>query len=154
MRNIFSQLKKPWVPALIGLVLVVIATVIVICLWGNSPAPVAVVEPVPSPVTVVDQKAGAEVHVASVSVDAPSVWVAVHPITSIGLGNVWGAARIRGPRTDLVVSMLISTLPDSEYAVILYRDNGDDGFDRATDSLYIDFETGERVEERFRTLPE
>lgn len=154
MRNMLSHFKKPWVPALIGLILVAIATGIVIYLWGTpAPSQEVVEEKRVSPVLVIDQEAGNEVHVAVVSVEDPGVWVAVHRVTEFGVGNVWGAVRTREPRTNVVVPMIISTLPDSEYAIILYRDNGDGAFDRATDSVYIDFTTGERVEERFRTLP-
>ena len=154
MRNIFSQLKKPWVPALIGLVFVAIATGIVVYAWGAPEMPASESVLVSSPVIVVDQKAGAEVQVAEVTVDAPGVWVAVHRVTEFGVGNVWGAVRAREARTDLSVPMIISTLPDSEYAIVLYRDNGDDVFDRTTDSVYIDFETGARVEKHFRTFPQ
>jgi len=154
MRNMLSHFKKPWVPAVIGLIIVAIATAIVMSLWGRPESTTE--EPVveASPVTVVDQAAGSEVHVAEVDVAEPGVWVAVHNVTDIGIGNVWGAVRTREPRTDVVVPMILPTLPDSEYAIILYRDNGDGGFDRGTDSVYIDFETGERVEKRFHTLPE
>ncbi len=153
MRNILSFLKKPWVynGAAVLLILIIVGIYYATRTPVVAPAPAAEVA---GPVTVVDQAPGMEVHVASVDVPAPGVWVAVQPVTEFGVGNVWGAARTRDARTDVVVPMVLPTLPHSDYVIVLYRDNGDDVFDRATDSVYIDFETGERVETRFATFAE
>ena len=102
-------------------------------------------------VSVHDQPAGSSVTVDSVSVPAPGVWVAVEELEGDDLGNVLGAARALGPATNLSVHLLRATVPAQTYAVVLYRDNGDGVFDQHSDSLYVDWNTGERVVILFRT---
>jgi hypothetical protein len=99
--------------------------------------------------SVQNQKAGNTVTVESITVPPPGVWVAVHQVNISGLGNVIGAARVREPRTNVSVELLIPTEMNNQYAVVLYRDNGDDQFDRVSDSVYVDLDTGRRVEVRF-----
>ncbi len=99
------------------------------------------------------QAAGTSTTIASLTVPPPGVWVAVREVTAGQLGNVLGAARVGGPRTDFVVPLLRATAPGTTYAVELYRDSGDNTFDLSTDSVYVDFNSGERVVAYFTTLP-
>ena len=103
-------------------------------------------------VTVSNQSAGESVLVDTVTVPPPGVWVAVREVTLEGeLGNVLGAARVRTPSSDVTVPLLRGTLPGQSYAIVLYRaDNGDE-FDLNKNSLYVDFDTGQRVVVPFKT---
>jgi hypothetical protein len=101
--------------------------------------------------SVADQPAGSSVTVESVTVPPPGVWVAVREVVSGALGNVLGAARVGGPRSSVIVPLLRATEPGRTYAVELYRDNGDDVFNLDTDSVYVDFTTGQPVIARFST---
>ncbi len=103
-------------------------------------------------VSVVAQPAGAAVTIESVTVPPPGVWIAVRDVGQGGeLGNVLGAARVGGPQANVIVPLLRSTLPGTQYAVELYRDNGDGAFDLSTDSVYVDYDTGDRVVAYFTT---
>lgn len=103
-------------------------------------------------VSVNNQPAGNSVIVESVTVPPPGVWVAVQETRGNKLGNVLGATRVHGPLSNIVVSLLRNTEPNREYAVVLYRDGGDGGvFDLKVDSVYVDFDSGERVSVPFRT---
>ncbi|MDP2594054.1 MAG: hypothetical protein Q8P36_01825 [bacterium] len=93
-------------------------------------------------VSVVSQEAGMSVRIESVTVPPPGVWVAVRELAGHELGNVLGALRVGGPRTDMTVSLLRATIPDQRYAALLYRDDGNGTFDPASDSVYIDLDTG------------
>jgi len=104
-------------------------------------------------VAVMSQSAGDTVMVAKVDVPAPGVWVAVEEYQDGMLGNVLGAQRVTAPLDNVTVSLLRNTIPGAEYAVVLYRDNGDGLFDQDTDSVYVDFDTGERVVAPFATTP-
>lgn len=103
-------------------------------------------------VSVTDQPAGSEVVVESVTVPPPGVWVAVREMNGNDLGNVLGATRVSGPRSNVVIQLLRATEPGRSYAVELYRDDGIGTFDLATDSIYIDFDTGARVVAYFKTI--
>jgi regulator of extracellular matrix RemA (YlzA/DUF370 family) len=103
-------------------------------------------------VSVMNQEAGDVVLVESVTVPPPGVWVAVREVADGKLGNVLGAMRVKGPRTEVSVHLLRDTVSDSSYAIQLYRDNGDNRFDLTTDSAYVDFDTGEPVVAPFVTL--
>ena len=92
-------------------------------------------------VSVVSQKAGMSVRIESVTVPPPGVWIAVRELVCHELGNVLGALRVGGPRTDMTVSLLRATIPDQRYAALLYRDDGNGIFDPASDSIYIDLDT-------------
>lgn len=104
-------------------------------------------------VSVMDQKAGDTVTVASVTVPPPGVWVAVREVTGDTLGNVLGAVRVHGPLSNVEVPLLRATVPGQVYAVTLYRDDGSPEFDPTQSSVYVDFDTGERVTALFKTLP-
>lgn len=101
-----------------------------------------------------DQPAGTEVIVSSVSVAPPGVWVAIHEESEEGtLLGVLGAARVRWQSTDVTVSLLRATEAGKNYIAVLYRDDGDDVFLLEKDSVYVDFESGKRVEAQFATTP-
>ena len=102
-------------------------------------------------VSVVDQPSGSEVVVESVTVPPPGVWVAVREMNGSTLGNVLGAARVSGPRSAISIPLLRATEPDRLYAIELYRNDGADAFDLSTLSVYVDFDTGERVISYFKT---
>lgn len=102
-------------------------------------------------VSVSDQRAGGSVTVSAVTVPPPGVWVAVHEYDGTERGNALGALRIRGPVERVTVPLLRDTVPGHTYAVVLYRDNGDDVFNLADDSVYVDFDTGEPVVAPFAT---
>lgn len=103
-------------------------------------------------VFVADQGAGDTVIVESVTVPPPGVWVAVREVRGVELGNVLGAERASGPRSNFTVHLLRATEPDRPYAVELYRDDAGGVFDLAKMSAYVDFDTGARVVARFRTF--
>ncbi len=116
-------------------------------------SPTVALPPESGAVAVSDQRAGDSVVVDSVTVEPPGVWVAVAELEADGsLGNVLGAELARGPRSNLTVSLLRSTLPTHRYAVVLYRDNGNGTFTLGEDSVYIDFNTGGRVIAPFTAL--
>ncbi len=102
-------------------------------------------------VAVNDQPAGDAVMVESVTVPPPGVWIAVREVTDGDLGNVLGAARAGGPRTNLSVPLLRATEPGRSYAVQLYRDDNNGAFDPSVNSVYVDFDTGARVVAYFTT---
>lgn len=101
-------------------------------------------------VSVLDQSFGDVVIVESITVPPPGVWVAVREVNGDDLGNVLGAVRITGPRSHVSVPLLRATEPGRSYAVELYRDNNGD-FDVTINSVYVDFDTGERVVAYFST---
>jgi len=103
-------------------------------------------------IAVSDQAAGGTVKIDSVTVPPPGVWVAVRE-TGDGndLGNVLGALRVRGPLSNLSIDLLRPTEAGRVYAVELYRADTDGNFDPASDSVYVDFDTGERVVALFKT---
>lgn len=102
-------------------------------------------------VSVANQPAGESVVVESVTVPPPGVWVAVREILGNDLANVLGAARATGPRSQFTVPLLRATLPGRSYAIQLYRDDNAGAFDPAQNSVYVDFDTGERVVVYFAT---
>jgi len=123
-------------------------------LFSESPAPSAASDEqsyTSDLISVAAQAAGTEVIIGSVSVPSPGVWLAVREFVGENLGNVLGAARAGTPRTEVVVPLLRATLPGRAYAVELYRDDNNGEFDPAKNSVYIDFDTGERVVVRFST---
>ncbi len=104
-------------------------------------------------IAVNNQSAGSSVLVESVTVPPPGVWVAVREIrTNHSLGNVLGAARASGPRSNFTVPLLRATEPNRTYAIELYRDGGYEQFDLSKDSVYVDFDTGSRVIVYFKTV--
>lgn len=103
-------------------------------------------------VSVSDQSAGSYVIVDSVDVPAPGVWVAVKEMRGSDLGNVLGANRVLGPAKNVTVNLLRDTLPGQRYAVVLYRDDGDEEFDVHKDSVYVDWDSGKSIAEFFTAL--
>ena len=103
--------------------------------------------------SVFNQDAGMTAIIESVTVPPPGVWVTIHELRETELGNVLGAARVRMPSSAITVELLRGTESGKLYAAALYRDDGDDLFDRVADSVYVDFDTGERVIATFRTNP-
>jgi len=102
-------------------------------------------------VSVANQLAGDTVIVESVTVPPPGVWLAVREMNGSDLGNVLGAARASGPRSNVSVPLLRATEPNNSYAVQLYRDDNNGAFDPAVNSAYVDFNTGERAVAYFMT---
>jgi hypothetical protein len=102
-------------------------------------------------VSVLNQEAGESVLVESVTVPPPGVWVTVHEVQGNGLGNILGAARARAPASGFVIPLLRATVQTGSYAIVLYRDDGDDAFELDRDSLYVDFDTGVPVIAPFTT---
>ena len=103
-------------------------------------------------VAVSNQKAGTVVLIDSVTVPPPGVWVTVREIDESDLGNVLGAARARGPLSNLSIHLLRPTVPGQTYAVMLYRNEETDVFAVSEDSVYVDFATGQRVVALFKTF--
>ncbi len=102
-------------------------------------------------ISVSDQAAGTAVFVESVTVPPPGVWIAVREMNGNNLGNVLGAARAGGPRSNISVPLLRATEPGRTYAVELYRAGSTDTFNLNTLSVYVDFDTGEPVIAYFTT---
>lgn len=102
-------------------------------------------------VSVSNQTAGTAVSIESVTVPPPGVWIAVREMNGNDLGNVLGAVRAGGPRSNISVPLLRATEPGRAYAVELYRPDGTDTFSLATLSVYVDFDTGEPVIAYFET---
>jgi hypothetical protein len=91
------------------------------------------------------------VLIASLTVPPPGVWVAVRELSAGELGNVLGAVRVGGPRSNVSIPLLRATEAGHQYAVELYRDDNNGVFDPAVNSVYVDFGTGARVVVYFKT---
>jgi hypothetical protein len=104
-------------------------------------------------ISVANQPAGDTVTIESVTVPPPGVWIAVREMQGNDLGNVLGAARASGPRSNLSVPLLRATEPGRSYAVELYRDDNNGTFDPSMNSVYVDFNTDARVIAYFTTTP-
>jgi hypothetical protein len=102
-------------------------------------------------ISVANQPSGTAVTVESVTVPPPGVWVTVREVNGNDLGNVLGAARVGGPRSQISIPLLRTTEPGRKYAVQLYRDDNNGTFDVSTNSVYVDFDTGARVVAYFTT---
>jgi hypothetical protein len=91
-------------------------------------------------IAVMDQAAGQTVEVDGVT-SAGVTWVAVREYANNQLGNILGARRIPGGDGQTVmVELLRPTIAGRDYAVVLYRDNGDLAFNHRTDSLVVEDE--------------
>lgn len=101
--------------------------------------------------SVVDQPSGSDVLIESVTVPAPGVWIAIREMNGDDLGNVLGAARVKGPASSVIVHLLRDTAPERKYTAMLYRADNGDVFDPAVNSVYVDYESGARVTESFLT---
>ena len=104
-------------------------------------------------ILVSNQPAGNTVVIDSIRVPETGTWVAVHEMRETELGNVLGAARTPSTASATTIPLLRDTKPGRQYAVVLYRDNGDNLFSLADDSVYVDFGTGKRVSVSFHTIP-
>lgn len=102
-------------------------------------------------ISVANQTSGSSVVIESVTVPPPGVWIAVREVQDINLGNVLGAAHVDGPRSAVTVSLLRATEPGKQYAVELYRNDSNEGFNPSTNSVYIDFDTSAPVIAYFTT---
>lgn len=102
-------------------------------------------------VSVADQSAGDEVIVESLTVPPPGVWAAVREVNGKDLGNVLGARKVSAPATKIRIPLLRATEPGRRYAIELYRDDGNGEFNASVESVYVDFDTGERVVAYFET---
>lgn len=122
-----------------------------------APAPAATgtiaTEQESNSVSVSNQPSGDTVVVESVTVPPPGVWVAVREVIAGDLGNVLGAARVSGPKSNVQISLLRATEPGHSYAVQLYRDDDNGIFDVTVNSAYIDFTTGTKAIAYFATTP-
>ena len=102
-------------------------------------------------ISVADQPSGDAVLVESVTVPPPGIWIAVREVQGNDLGNVLGAVRVGGPKSNFSIPLLRATESGRSYAVQLYRDDGGETFDPAVNSVYVDFDTGARVVAYFST---
>lgn len=103
--------------------------------------------------TVALQSAGAQVVVTNVTLPEDG-WLVVHEITDAHVGNALGAARRDAGFYDVVsIELLRNTLPQTEYAVVVYADNGNKIFEIKTDLPVIN-STGDPVMSTFRTAVE
>ncbi len=98
------------------------------------------------------QAAGSSVTVETRDMPDADVWVAVQEMRSGELSNVLGAARVLPNQEWVTVPLLRDTVAGVTYAVVLYRDDGDRSFDLYKDSIYVDFDSGDRVVSLFKTL--
>lgn len=103
-------------------------------------------------ISVADQLSGETVVVESVTVPPPGVWIAVREMNGAEFGNVLGAVRTNGPRTNLSIPLLRATEAGRDYAIQLYRDDGTGDFNPIVNSVYVDFDTGSRVVAYFKTI--
>ena len=101
--------------------------------------------------SVKNQSSGNTVMIESVTVPPPGVWIAIREVNGNNLGNVLGAARVGGPRSNISVSLLRSTEPNHSYAAELYRDDNNGNFDPSINSAYVDFDSGNTVIGYFST---
>ena len=82
-----------------------------------------------------DQMADDNVTVRDVKAEATS-WLAVRDYQNGKLGNILGARRLEaGTQEAVSVLLLRATAAGKNYAVVLYRDNGDKLFDHKLDTL-------------------
>ena len=89
-------------------------------------------------ISVDDQSAGSEVIVREVTLNETG-WVAVREMINGEMGNILGATRIKeaGTSTDVSVKVLRPTVSGQDYAIVIYRDDGDEDFDFNFDSLVV-----------------
>ncbi len=99
-----------------------------------------------------DQAAGSSVVVDTENMPEADVWVAVHEMRAGELSNVLGAARVLPSQSWISIPLLRNTMSGASYAVVLYRDDGDRSFDHYKDSIYVDYDSGERVVSLFKAI--
>ncbi len=106
---------------------------------------------VSAPATVLDQQAGKSVTVREVNMPAPGVWVAIAEMRGDVVWRVLGARHAFSKGTDFPVGLLRPTVPNAEYAVILFTDDGDGIFELHGDAPVEDQVSGERFRADFKT---
>ncbi len=98
-------------------------------------------------VSVGSQKAGATVLVSAVTLEKTG-WVAVREDDNGSLGWILGAQRLpAGSHKDIAVQLLRSTAAGKKYSAVLYSDNGDGAFAKASDILLV--KNGEPIASSF-----
>lgn len=97
-----------------------------------------------------DQPAGSSVRVTDVSLPPEGAWVVVHEIgpNAVFL-NALGAHRYDTHVREGVVQLLRPTEPGRQYAVVLYRDNGDRQFSLEEDFPLLDAQSHEPIFDLF-----
>ncbi len=81
-----------------------------------------------------DQPAGRAVIVEKAMLTATS-WIAIRDFADGKIGNILGAVRREaGASDDVIVDLLRATVPGSEYAVVVFTDDGDGKFDSKRDT--------------------
>lgn len=88
-------------------------------------------------VNVKDQRAGASVFLTRVSLTAPS-WIVIHEDIAEAWGNILGAQRFDAGVYQGSVDLLRGMEAGAVYYAVIYRDDGDKLFDRATDQPLAD----------------
>lgn len=100
--------------------------------------------------TVLDQAAGFDVKISSLSVPQP-LWVVVYEDANGERGNILGARRVHPTDTNATVKLLRETEPEKTYYVVLHKDDGDETFDfKTTDIPFV--EAGSEVVKTFNTV--
>ena len=98
-----------------------------------------------------NQEAGSFVDVASVVAQDVS-WVAVRENNNDVMGRILGAQKVTaGSHENVIVELLRNTAPNVMYAVVIYKDDGDDTFDFRTDELMMEDDGVTPVLSRFVT---
>lgn len=80
-----------------------------------------------------DQPAGNMVEVNMITLSVTG-WVAIHEDRDGGLGNILGAGRFEPGIYLGEIALLRDTVAGGTYYAVLYQDNGDKVFDKATDA--------------------
>lgn len=107
-------------------------------------------EPNKATLVVTIQTAGDRVSIERVSLDAAG-WVVVHEVEEGHILNALGATRLDiGDHQNISVELLRGTMPNKEYAVVLYMDNGNKEFELRGDLPMID-KIGNPIMQSFRT---
>lgn len=95
------------------------------------------------------QTAGSVVTLENVNVPPPGVWAVVAQMRDGMIWSALGATRVRDTTANVRIELLRPALSGTEYAVVLYRDDGDEIFELRGDSAYIDYLSGEPVTASF-----
>ncbi len=105
-------------------------------------------------ISVEDQPAGNVVVVKSFQLPPEGGWLVVHEIgPDMTLRNALGAHRYDSSVTSGVVELLRPTQPGNQYAVVLYRDNGDRQFSLQEDHPFLDAQTNAPILDLFTAQP-
>jgi len=96
-----------------------------------------------------DQPAGNTVEVNMITLSVTG-WVAIHEERDGGLGNVLGAGRFEPGIYLGDISLLRNTVAGGTYYAVLYQDDGDKVFDKATDAP-IKNADGQIIQSVFKT---